>query len=43
MGIAAADALGSVRLTLGRDTTHDAIDRAASALIRSWRARGGAG
>jgi cysteine desulfurase len=37
MGIAPADAVGSVRLTLGRSTTEDDIARAATALVRSWR------
>jgi cysteine desulfurase len=37
MGIAPAEALGSVRLTLGRSTTEDDIAHAAEALIRSWR------
>jgi cysteine desulfurase len=37
MGVAPADALGSVRLTLGRSTTGVDIGRAAGALIRSWR------
>jgi cysteine desulfurase len=38
MGIPAKAALGSVRLTLGRGTTESAVDRAASALARAWRA-----
>lgn len=37
MGIPAAAALGSVRLTLGRGTTADHIERAAAALVRAWR------
>lgn len=37
MGIAPGDALGSVRLTLGRGTTEDDVARAAAALVRSWR------
>jgi cysteine desulfurase len=37
MGIAPGDALGSVRLTLGRRTTEDDVVRAAEALGRSWR------
>jgi len=37
MGIAPAEALESVRLTLGRGTTEDDVVRAADALIRSWR------
>jgi len=38
MGIPARAALGSVRLTLGRGTTESAVDRAATALARAWRA-----
>jgi len=38
MGIPPKAALGSVRLTLGRATTESAIDRAATALTRAWRA-----
>jgi cysteine desulfurase len=38
MGIPAKAALGSVRLTLGRGTTESAVDRAATALARAWRA-----
>jgi len=37
MGIAPQDALGSVRLTIGRSTTDLEIARAAEALVRSWR------
>ena len=37
MGVAPEDALGSVRLTLGRSTTEDDVARAADALIGSWR------
>jgi cysteine desulfurase len=37
MGVAPEDALGSVRLTLGRGTTEDDVARAADALVRSWR------
>jgi cysteine desulfurase len=36
MGVSPEDALGSVRLTLGRSTTEEAIDRAGDALVRSW-------
>ena len=36
MGIPAAEAVGSVRLTLGRQTTDDEITRAAAALSRAW-------
>ena len=38
MGIQPKSALGSVRLTLGRATTESAVDRAAAALARAWRA-----
>jgi cysteine desulfurase len=37
MGVDAGEALGSVRLTLGRRNTRDDIDRAAEALIAAWR------
>ena len=37
MGIPLTEALGSVRLTLGRHTTRDDVDRAAEALARAWR------
>jgi len=40
MGVDAADALGSIRLTLGRSTTEEDISRAADALIRAWRRLG---
>lgn len=36
MGVPPDDALGSVRLTLGRSTTEDDIARAADALGRAW-------
>ena len=36
MGVPAAEAVGSVRLTLGRGTTTDDIRRAADALARAW-------
>jgi cysteine desulfurase len=36
MGIPAAEAVGSVRLTLGRQTTDDEITRVAAALSRAW-------
>lgn len=39
MGVSPAEALGTVRLTLGRATTEDDIARAASHLGRAWRAR----
>jgi len=37
MGIPAAEAVGSVRLTLGRGTTDDHIARAADVLVRAWQ------
>jgi cysteine desulfurase len=37
MGIAAARALGAVRLSLGRTTTRDQVDQAARALTRAFR------
>jgi cysteine desulfurase len=37
MGIPAVEALGSVRLTLGRATTSDVVGRAAGAVVRTWR------
>lgn len=37
MGVAPEDALGSVRLTLGRSTTPQDVARASDALVRSWR------
>ncbi len=37
MGVAPEDALGSVRLTIGRGTTEEDVARAAEALVRSWR------
>ena len=39
MGIGPRDALGSVRLTLGRGTTAQDVGRAADALARSWHER----
>jgi cysteine desulfurase len=36
MGIAEAEALGTVRLSLGRETTAEDVSRAADALIASW-------
>jgi cysteine desulfurase len=36
MGIPATEAVGSVRLTLGRKTTEDEITRAVAALSRAW-------
>lgn len=38
MGVPAAEAIGSVRLTLGRGTTREDITRAADALSKAWRA-----
>jgi len=37
MGVAPEEALGSVRLTLGRSTTSHDVARASDALVRSWR------
>jgi cysteine desulfurase len=37
MGVSEAEALGTIRLTLGRGTTADDVPRAADALIGSWR------
>jgi cysteine desulfurase len=37
MGVAEAEALGTVRLTLGRGTRDDDVSRAADVLIGSWR------
>ena len=37
MGVAAAEAIGSVRLTLGRGTTEGDVAHAAEALVRAWR------
>ncbi len=37
MGVPEAEALGTVRLTLGRETTLDDVSSAADALIDSWR------
>jgi cysteine desulfurase len=37
MGVGAQEALGTVRLTLGRGTTATDVHRAADALARSWR------
>jgi cysteine desulfurase len=37
MGIPLTEALGSVRLTLGRRTTREDVERAAEALTRAWR------
>jgi cysteine desulfurase len=37
MGIAEEQAIGSVRLTLGRGTDQDEIDQAAELLYQAWR------
>lgn len=37
MGLSAEEAVGSVRLTLGRGTRGKDVERAAAALIRTWR------
>ena len=37
MGVQPEDAVGSVRLTLGRGTTEEQVRRAAEALVRAWR------
>lgn len=37
MGVKPVDAIGSVRLTMGRSNTEDDIDTAANALIEAWR------
>ena len=39
MGCSAERARGAVRLSVGRETTGDEIDRAATALIAAWRIR----
>lgn len=41
MGVAPDEAIGSVRLTLGRSTTPDQTARAAAALGRAWRRQAG--
>jgi cysteine desulfurase len=38
MGFPEEEALGSVRLSLGRGTTEEQLGRAAAALVRAWRA-----
>lgn len=45
MGVSPLEALGTVRLTLGRGTTTDEVERAAAALGRAWQclARAGVG
>ena len=37
MGVEPEEAVGSVRLTLGRGTTEEQVRRAAEALVRAWR------
>jgi len=37
MGVPATEALGAVRLSLGRGTTADEVERAAGSLIAAWR------
>jgi len=37
MGVAPQEALGTVRLTLGRGTTRDQIEHASALLVRAWR------
>ena len=37
MGIKPGEAVGSIRLTLGRGTTEEQVRRAAEALVRAWR------
>jgi cysteine desulfurase len=37
MGIPAKEAIGSVRLTLGRGNSREDIDRAADELIKAWQ------
>jgi cysteine desulfurase len=39
MGVAHSDALGAVRLSLGRSTTEEEVQQAADELGRAWRAR----
>ena len=38
MGLTEGEALGSIRLSLGRGTTEEHVDRAAAALVRAWGA-----
>jgi cysteine desulfurase len=37
MGVSPREALGTVRLSLGRGTTPDEVDCAAAALVRAWQ------
>jgi cysteine desulfurase len=41
MGVPPREALGTVRLTLGRNTTGDEVERAADALARAWHVLAG--
>jgi cysteine desulfurase len=41
MGVPAAEALGTVRLSLGRGTTALDVERAAAALAQSWASLSG--
>lgn len=43
MGLARERALGAVRLSLGKFTTEEDVERAAAALVRAWRTLTGAG
>lgn len=38
MGVPPREALGTVRLTLGRGTSREQVERAASALVGAWQA-----
>jgi cysteine desulfurase len=38
MGVSAGDALGTIRLTLGRATTPEDVALASDALVSAWRA-----
>ena len=40
MGVAPEEALGSVRLSLGRHASEEEVERAAGALVRAWKATG---
>jgi len=40
MGVTADEALGSVRLSLGRETTDEDVQRAAQMLVRAWKRLG---
>jgi cysteine desulfurase len=41
IGVSPREALGTVRLTLGRNTTSDEVERAADALARAWHVLAG--